>query len=101
MNLAPDQVEAIGIIVLGLCMFVVVPLIIVFTEHQRKMIKLLRGQADEEPSLLKTLVHTGTSTEEIAQLRDRVTKLEAHLAALEASKAGTAAYNESLSTRLG
>src|SRR5690349_2289555 len=99
MGVTPETLKIIGTMVVAVAMFVVLPLTIVFTEHQRKMMKLLRGQNDQEPSLLRALLTPQiTDQGSIDGLRQRVDALEAEVAQLK-SQSQPAADN--LSSRIG
>jgi hypothetical protein len=101
MNPHSEDLKTLGFMLIVVAVFVVVPLVIVFTEHQRKMMKLLRGVNDEEPSLLKRLwTANATDKTEIEDLRRRVAILESDVASLRSLPRPEVA-GETLKSRLG
>lgn len=84
-----EMLKAAGIAVVLVGVFVVVPIVAILLEHQRKMAKLIRGQR-EEPSELVHLL-TGANPTNPA-LEARVEALEAEVRELR-SQASLAPRN--------
>ncbi len=99
MGVSPESLKIVGMLIVMIAVFVVVPLTIVFTEHQRKMMKLLRGQNDQEPSLLRTvLTSSGGGSAEIENLNKRVEALENEIAYLKAQSQDS--HSDELTNRI-
>jgi uncharacterized protein YceH (UPF0502 family) len=90
-----EEIKVVTMAIVAIAVFVVVPLIIVFTEHQRKMIKLLRGLNDEESNPIKALF----GNTETSRLEARIDHLEREVATLKAKI--PQAEEEHLHQRLG
>lgn len=97
MDITTDLVKTIGITLTLIAIFVVLPIVALLTEHQRKMALLMRGEKSEDKDALSLLMGTD-SKEELAALRERVDLLESRLKALD--RTTDPALSERLEERL-
>lgn len=85
--MSPDVIKTITISVVLFALFVVLPIVVLMLEHQRKMVLLMRGESEKDTStdFIKALAGVeSTDQAEVDALRNRVTLLEAQVAQLSA-----------------
>lgn len=82
MDITTDLVKTVGITLTLIAIFVILPIVALLTEHQRKMALLMRGDKSEEKDALSLSMGTD-SMDELAELRARVDRLESRLGALD------------------
>ncbi|MCO5298103.1 MAG: hypothetical protein M9921_14740 [Fimbriimonadaceae bacterium] len=71
-----EMLKTAGVAVLLAGVFVVVPIVAILLEHQRRMAKLIRGEKDEPSELIHLLSGTPKSN---SQLEARIEALEAEV----------------------
>lgn len=87
--MSPETLKTVLIVGLFFGLFVVVPIVAILAEHQRKMMRLMRGEKEgpnETAELLAALNgQAPPRTAEIEALKARVSELEAMVTELKSS----------------
>lgn len=90
--MSPEVLKAVLITAVCFGLLVVVPIIAIMTEHQRKMARLIRGEKEETSETAEILrALNGTpekhvSSDELRALGERMTRLEQAVSQLAASQ---------------
>lgn len=87
--MSPETLKTVLIVGLFFGLFVVVPIVAILAEHQRKMMRLMRGEKEgpsETAELLAVLNgQAPPRTAEVEALKARVNELEEKLSELQSS----------------
>ena len=88
--MSPEVLKTVVISILFLAIFVVLPILYLLMDHQRKMVRLMRGEQVEETDTAMLLMGVSKpqalSGGESQALADRVRALESEVALLKATQ---------------
>lgn len=87
----PQVLKTIAIATVTLVVFVVVPIVAMLLEHQRKMVRLMRGESTPEGNETLGMLLGATPKSESPELAARVAVLEAEVAQLRTALGTTPA----------
>ncbi len=82
-------VKTAGLIALLVGIFVVLPVVALLMEHQRKMVLLMRGEKSDDKDVMQMLLGSKSGdSQQLQALEARVAILEAELGSLKGSDVG-------------
>lgn len=89
--MSPEVLKTITISVLFFSIFVVLPVLYFLMDHQRKMVRLMRGEHVDETEtamvMMGAMKSSAPSAAELAVLTERIRALESEVALLKATQA--------------